>query len=157
MSDKSLRGTARELVGVLSSGARIGQFISVGLLGAAFDLTVSSSLLLTTDVPIELAKGLGAEVAIIVMFLANEHWTFAAEGKAGRWYGLRRFVTSNLVRSVGLGVQVVVVSILASLSVTLMVFGTNVWQFATLPMAIGSAIVVNYVLESLLTWRVHLD
>jgi putative flippase GtrA len=157
MSDESLRRTARELVGVLSSGARIGQFLSVGVLGALFDLTVSSSLLLTTEVPIELAKALGAEVAIIVMFLVNEHWTFAAEGKAGRWHGLRRFVTSNLVRSVGLGVQVVVVSLLASLSVTLIVFETNVWQFATLPMAIGSAIVVNYVLESLLTWRVHLD
>lgn len=148
-----MRGVPDELLAV----DRFGQFLSVGAVGAVFDLATSSLLTAGVGVPPEIGKLVGAEVAIIVMFVVNERWTFAAHGAVGRVAVLRRFLKSNLVRSGGVAVQVGVVSVLTGLSVTLSAFGIDLWALATFPIAIACSLLLNYVLESLFTWRVAAD
>ncbi|MFB6220396.1 MAG: GtrA family protein [Halolamina sp.] len=134
--------------------SRFGQFVSVGLVGAAFDITTSSVLTAGLGVAPELSKLVGAEVAILVMFAINERWTFAGHGLDGRLALVRRFLKSNLVRSGGVGVQVAVVWLLTRLPIAVPVAGVDLWELATFPIAIASSLVLNYVLESLFTWRV---
>ena len=148
-----MRGVPDELLAV----DRFGQFVSVGAVGAVFDLTASSVLSAGVGVPPEIAKLVGAEVAIIVMFVVNERWTFAAHGDDGGWAILRRFLKSNLVRSGGVAVQVAVVAGLTRLPIALDAFGVDLWELATFPIAIACSLLLNYVLESLFTWRVTAD
>jgi putative flippase GtrA len=144
-------------VEALLSGVRFGKFVSVGAVGAAFDLAVSTLLILQFGVVGEVAKVAGAEVAIVVMFFINEHWTFAEEATGGALPTLRRLLKSNLVRSGGVAVQFLVVRSLGGLDVTLTAFGVDLWQLVPLPIAIGVSMLLNYVLESLVTWRVAAD
>jgi putative flippase GtrA len=135
--------------------ARFGRFLGVGAVGAVLDLAVSSTLTLAGLLPPEWAKVVGAECAIVLMFLVNDRWTFADHGAAGPAAKLRRLLKSNLVRSAGLAVQFLVVRLLTRLDVTVVAAGTDVWSVVTMPIAIGCAVMVNYAAESLLTWRVH--
>lgn len=144
-----------DLRDALVAPVRIGQFVGVGAVGAAVDLSISSVLTLSAILPAEWAKLVGAECAIILMFLINDRWTFADHGAAGFVAKLRRLIKSNVVRSAGLAIQFVVVYVLTRIGVTVVVAGTDLWPLITLPIAIGCAVAVNYVAESLLTWRVH--
>ncbi|WP_276271506.1 GtrA family protein [Haloarcula litorea] len=142
----------------LVSGVRFGQFVSVGVVGAISDNTVLAVARLGFGVPELWAKAAGIETAILVMFLVNEHWTFAEAGDAGRWPFLRRLVKSHLVRSGGVSIQLVVYWLLTQqLAVTLVVAGTDLWFLAASPIAIGVAMLVNYVFESLFTWQVQAE
>lgn len=138
----------------LVSGARFGKFASVGAVGAMFDLTVSSLLIVLFGVVGEVAKLVGAEVAIVVMFVINDRWTFADAGADHLVAKVRRFVKSNLVRSGGLVVQVLVVRLLREVQLTILVGGIDLWQLIPLPIAIGASMFLNYVAESLFTWRI---
>lgn len=138
----------------LVSGVRFGKFASVGAVGAVFDLSVSTVLIVGFGVLGEYAKLAGAEVAIVVMFLLNEHWTFAAHGADGLLSKLGRLLKSNLVRSGGVAVQFLVVRSLRTLDVSVVVAGVDFWPLIPLPIAIGMSVVLNYVAESLFTWRV---
>jgi len=149
-------GTERPLVDQLASGVRFGRFVSVGVVGAVFDNATLAALRLGAGVPELWAKAAGIEVAIVVMFLANERWTFAEAGAAGRGPVLRRLARSHLVRTGGVTVQLVVYWALTQvLTVELVVAGTDLWFLAASPLAIGVAMGVNYLFESLFTWRVH--
>ena len=134
--------------------ARFGQFAGVGAAGAVVDLTVSAALVLAGLLPPEWAKVVGAECAIILMFLINDRWTFADHGANGWRAKLRRLAKSNVVRSGGIAVQFLVVVALTRLDVIVVVGETDVWPVLTMPIAIGCAFFVNYTAESLLTWRV---
>lgn len=138
----------------LVSGVRFGKFASVGAVGAVFDLTVSTVLTVFVGMLPEYAKLVGAEVAIVVMFLINDNWTFAEHGTRGRLNAVRRFVKSNLVRSGGLVVQFFIVRSLRTLDVSLVVAGFDLWTVIPFPIAIGASMFFNYVAESLFTWRV---
>jgi putative flippase GtrA len=139
----------------LRSRARFGQFVSVGVVGAVVDNTTLAVLRLGAGVPELLAKAAGVEAAILVMFLVNERWTFAGEGRPGVGPFLRRLLTSHGVRAGGVTVQLVVYWALTQrLDVTLVVAGTDLWFLAASPVAIAVAMLVNYVAESLFTWRV---
>ncbi|KAB1197069.1 MULTISPECIES: GtrA family protein [Haloferax] len=138
----------------LLSGARIGKFASVGAVGAVFDLTVSSLLIVLFGVVGEVAKLVGAEVAIVIMFVINDRWTFADAGADHLVAKIRRFVKSNLVRSGGLAVQVIVVRLLREVPLSIPVGGIDLWQLIPLPIAIGASMFLNYVAESLFTWRI---
>lgn len=145
-----------DLRDALFAPIRMGQFVGVGAVGAAVDLSVSSVLTLGAVLPAEWAKLVGAECAIILMFLINDRWTFADHGEGELVAKFRRFIKSNVVRSAGLFVQFVVVYLLTTrLDVTVVVSGTDLWPLITLPIAIGCSVALNYVAESLLTWRVH--
>jgi putative flippase GtrA len=143
-------------VDALLSGARFGQFVSVGVVGAISDNAVLATLKLLFGVPELWAKAAGVETAIVVMFLVNEHWTFAGQGASGRVPFLKRLGKSHLVRSGGVTVQLVVYWALVTLiDFELIVFGTDLWFLAASPIAIAAAMSVNYVFESLFTWEVH--
>jgi putative flippase GtrA len=144
----------RETVAALASGVRFGKFVSVGAVGAAFDVTTTTALIVGFGVLGEYAKLVGAEVAIIVMFAINERWTFSELGAPGIVPTLKRFLRSNLVRSGGLAVQFLIVRGLRQLDVAVVVFGFDLWQLIPIPIAIGASVLLNYVAESLLTWRV---
>ena len=138
----------------LLSGVRFGKFASVGAVGAVFDVTTTTVLMFFFDVLNEYAKLVGAEVAIVVMFVINENWTFAGEGASGALPTLRRFLTSNLVRSGGLAVQFLVVRAFREAGLTFFVLGVDVWELLPIPLAIGASMLLNYVAESLFTWRI---
>lgn len=133
---------------------RFGRFISVGIIGASVDVSISSILILATVIPPELAKLVGAEVAIILMFLVNDRWTFAEFHSRNRWHTVRRLIKSNLVRSGGLAVQVAVVFVLTRLAISVMVASTEIWPVVTMPIAIACGFLANYLGETLITWRV---
>lgn len=138
----------------LLSGVRFGKFVSVGAVGAVFDMATTTALIVFLGVLGEYAKLVGAEVAIVVMFLINENWTFAEEGATGLFPTVRRFLTSNLVRSGGLALQFLVVRSLRQLDLSVVVFGFDFWQVIPIPIAIAASMLVNYVAESTLTWRI---
>ena len=144
----------RETVEALASGVRFGKFVSVGAVGAVFDVTTTTALIVGVGVLGEYAKLVGAEVAIIVMFVINERWTFSELGAPGAVPMLTRFLRSNLVRSGGLAVQFLIVRGFRQLGLSVVVFGIDLWQLIPIPIAIGTSVLLNYVAESLLTWRV---
>ncbi|RKS83823.1 putative flippase GtrA [Haloarcula quadrata] len=142
----------------LVSGVRFGQFVSVGVVGAISDNTVLAVLGLVFGVSDMWAKAAGVETAILVMFLVNEHWTFAGQGDADRRSFAKRLGKSHLVRSGGVVVQLAIYWLLTQwLTVELVVAGTDLWFIAASPLAIGVAMLVNYVAESIFTWQVHAD
>lgn len=137
----------------LLSGKRMGQFLSVGIVGAIVDLIISIALTYATAISPTLAKFIGAETAIILMFLLNDRWTFADAGRAGVVFKLRRLLKSNVVRGGGLAVQVTVVWLLTGTGIEIIVSGTDLWPAVTMPIAIACSFVFNYVAETLFTWR----
>jgi putative flippase GtrA len=142
----------------LWSGVRFGQFVSVGAVGAVFDLT--TLLVLTEIAGLEpaIANVLSIETAILVMFAINERWTFAEAGAAGRGPLGRRLVRSHVVRATGSTVQYLLfVAVFYTVTVDLVVAGLDAWLVVVKGCAIVAAMVVNYVFESLFTWRVHRD
>jgi putative flippase GtrA len=138
----------------LVSAVRFGKFASVGVVGAAFDVTTATVLRELGVFP-ELAVFVGIEVAVVVMFLLNDRWTFATQGAAGIGAGLRRLLRSNLVRVGGIVVQLATFRLLfrvVALDVT--VATVDGWFVVSKIAGIGAGMVVNYVAESLFTWRV---
>ncbi|WP_435126677.1 GtrA family protein [Halobaculum sp. D14] len=141
---------ARELL----HGARIGQFVSVGAVGFLFDMAASTALSELGVFP-EVAAAVGIEVSVVVMFLLNDRITFADQGLAGVAPTLRRLVKSNLVRAAGIAVQLVVFSaVYRGIDVSVSVAGIDAWFVVSRAAGIGVGMVVNYVAESLFTWRV---
>ncbi|ERG96378.1 GtrA family protein [Haloquadratum walsbyi] len=145
---------SRGIVDALFSRIRFGKFVSVGALGAVFDIMTTTALIVIFDLLDEYAKLVGAEIAIIVMFAVNERWTFADIGSPGVLPTISRFIRSNLVRSGGLAVQFVIVRALRQLEITIIIAGFDIWQLIPIPIAIASSLGLNYIAESLLTWRV---
>ncbi|ESP89920.1 GtrA family protein [Candidatus Halobonum tyrrellensis] len=138
----------------LASGARIGQFVSVGVVGFVFDLTVSTALRELGVFP-ELAAAVGIETAVIVMFLLNDRFTFAQQGTRGLAATARRLARSNAVRLGGIAVQLATfTAVYRGLAVPLTVAGVDGWFVVSRAAGIGVGMAVNYVAESLFTWRV---
>lgn len=140
---------------ILYSPLRVGQFASVGAIGAIFDNIVLITLA-TAGITPELAKLIGIEVAIVVMFILNEHWTFAKLGAPGLVAFLRRLLTSNLVRIGGILVQLVVFSLVYRwLHIPLYLWEIDLWLLVASGTGIVAGMVINYISESIFTWRVH--
>jgi len=142
---------------VLASAGRLGRFVSVGLIGAAFDNAVSITLNELGVLP-ELAALAGIETAIVVMFLLNDNWTFDGAGEAGAGPLFRRFLRSHLVRAGGVAVQLVVFTSIYRLpGVIWTLDGFDAWFVVARLAGISVAMVVNYAAESTFTWQVHDD
>ncbi|PSG99530.1 MAG: GtrA family protein [Nanohaloarchaea archaeon SW_7_43_1] len=123
---------------------RISKFAFIGFIGLMVDNGVIFLLERNTELMIEVAKLISAELSIIFMFLLNEKWTFDAQKG-----GLRRFLKSNLVRSGGVVVALVVLKILYGM------FGIPVVIANTIGIIAGFGF--NYVFESFYTWKIHQD
>ena len=156
MSDR--RDLARRRLASIASGVRFGKFVSVGAVGAVFDTTTLLLLTEVGNVSAAVANVFSIEVAIIVMFLINDNWTFAAEGGDDRRSFGRRLLRSHVVRAGGSTVQYVLfVAVFYTVTVELSYAGVDLWLVAVKGGAIGCAMLVNFVFESLFTWRVHED
>ena len=143
----------------LATAERIGRFVSVGVAGATLETVIvallTSGVLATTAPPLA-AKAVGAEASITLMFLLNDRWTFADEGEGGVVSLLRRYGKSHLVRLGGLSVAFVTLYVLTSLTgLSLVVRGADLWPTVANAIAIGVGMTLNYVAESLVTWRVQ--
>ncbi|WP_435335464.1 GtrA family protein [Haloarchaeobius sp. TZWWS8] len=153
--DDGLRESLEHRAEALVSGVRFSQFASVGVVGAVFDVTTSTVLRELGVFP-ELAVFVGIEVAVVVMFLLNDNWTFSGEGDGGLVPTLRRLLRSNLVRAGGIVVQLVTFRVFYRyLALELTLFGIDGWFVVSKVAGIGIGMVVNYVAESLFTWQVH--
>jgi putative flippase GtrA len=92
------------------------------------------------------------------MFAVNENWTFADHGAADGRSLLGRLARSHGVRAAGSLTQFVVfVAIFRGFPLTVPLAGVNLWLIAAKGGGIAVGMVVNYVFESLFTWRVHRD
>ena len=135
---------------------RIGQFVSVGVAGATLETAivfVLTGLLTLGPLP---AKAVGAEASISLMFVLNDRWTFAAEGDSGLLAVGRRYLKSHVVRLGGLSVAFATLYVLTAWTdVELVVAGAHVWPTLANVAGIGVGMTLNYVAESLFTWRVR--
>lgn len=145
-ASRSWAARLRRRLGAIVSGTRFGQFLSVGVLGALFDNALLIGFHGFGGISLGSAKLASAEAAILFMFACNERWTFSGWGKNGLNGLARRVVTSNLVRLGGVAVATGVLLVLTKL---------GVWYVLANVVGIGVGALLNYVLESLLTWRVH--
>jgi putative flippase GtrA len=140
----------------LVSGVRFGQFVSVGVVGLICDTAVLLTLTEGFGVLPELATLAGIETAILVMFVANERWTFAdasTDGSLGR-----RLVRSHLVRASGSTTQFLIFTgVYRLLFVPLSVAGIDLWLLVAKGAGVAVGMAVNYVFESIFTWQVHHD
>lgn len=153
MSDDPVDRHRRRL-DALRSRLRFGQFLTVGFVG--FGVDTGTVILLTTEVGLfrGVSKLVGAELAIVVMFLLNEHWTFAEAGQAGWLALLTRLAKSNLVRVGGVIVATVVFVGVSGLNLRLPIGGEALWLAVANAIGIAAGFAVNYVAETLFTWRV---
>lgn len=139
----------------LAHRARIGQFVSVGVVGAAIETVIVALLTTLFGAGAIAAKAVGAECSISTMFVVNDRWTFADEGAGGAVAFVRRWAKSHAVRLGGLAVAFTVLFLLTSVvSVTLPVWGVDLWPTVANVVGIGVGMVLNYVAESLFTWGV---
>ena len=154
--DDRLRRAVPDRFESLVSAVRFGQFVSVGAVGAVFDITTLVLLTEVVGLSAAVANVASIETAILVMFTVNERWTFASQGAAGARSVGRRLLRSHVVRAGGSTVQYVLfVAVFYGVSVELTVRSVDLWLVVVKGGAIGVAMFVNYVFESLFTWRVH--
>ncbi|MUV88022.1 GtrA family protein [Natronomonas sp. CBA1123] len=144
----------------LVAAERIGQFVSVGVAGAGLETVIvallTSGVIAGVTAPPLAGKAVGAEASITLMFLLNDRWTFADEGDSGVRSLIRRYAKSHAVRLGGLSVAFGVLYLLTSWTdVRLVVGGANLWPTVANVIGIGVGMTLNYVAESLITWRVH--
>jgi putative flippase GtrA len=142
-------------VDALVHRARIGQFVSVGVLGAMIETVVVAVLTAFLGIGPLLAKAVGAELSISTMFAVNDRWTFAGEGAVGSRAFVRRWGKSHLVRTVGLLVAFTVLYVLTNVvAFSVTVAGFEFWPTVANVIGIGVGMIINYVAESLFTWDV---
>ena len=144
----------------LVAAERIGQFVSVGVAGAGLETIIvallTSGIVAGLTAPPLAGKAVGAEASITLMFLLNDRWTFADEGDSGVGSLLRRYAKSHAVRLGGLSVAFGVLYLLTSWTdVRLVIEGADLWPTVANIIGIGVGMTLNYVAESLITWRVH--
>jgi putative flippase GtrA len=140
---------------LLAHPTRIGQFVSVGVLGATIETIVVALLTTTAGFGPLTAKAVGAELSISTMFVVNDQWTFETEGDLSLVGFVSRWARSHLVRAVGLAVGFVVLYVLTTATeISLLVAGIEFWPVVANGIGICVGMVFNYVAESLYTWRV---
>lgn len=140
-------GTIGGRLAALLSGARLGQFASVGAVGAVVDFAVLVALVEVVGVGELVAKVIAWQAAIVVIFAINERWTFSQFGDTGLRPLGGRFLRSNLVRIGGFVVTMTMYGVLIEVA--------GVWYVAANAIGIGVGFFVNYACESLYTWKVH--
>jgi putative flippase GtrA len=154
--DESGGGSPVDLTqGGLLSGVRFTRFASVGAAGAFVETVIVALLTTAVATPPLAAKAVGAEASISLMFLLNDRYTFEEEGAAGTAALVRRWARSHLVRIGGLAVAFATLWLLtARTDVAVLVAGRDLWPTIANVVGIGVGLTLNYVAESVFTWRV---
>ena len=139
----------------LASPSRITQFISVGVVGALLETIIVLSLTNYGSTTPLVAKAIGAETSISFMFIINDNYTFSEVGMDSIPETVRRWMKSHLVRAGGLTVAFLILWLLtARTSIQLVIGGANLWPTTANLIGIGVGLSLNYIAESLFTWRV---
>lgn len=134
---------------------RIGQFVSVGAIGAVIETIIVAILTAGLSFGPLFSKAIGAEVSISTMFTVNDRWTFATEGSDTSSAVLKRWMKSHFVRTGGLAISFTVLYVLTSfLEISLNIYGADFWPAVANFIGIGVGMVINYIAESLITWKI---
>ena len=149
--EAAVEGTST--VEALLSKTRIGQFVSVGVVGATAETIIVFLLTGLLGVWAIAAKAVGAEVSIVIMFFINDNWTFVTQRSGSV---ARRLLRSHVVRLGGISVAFVVLWLLTDVvTVSLAFAGIEFWPTIANGIGIGVGMVLNYLFESLFTWKVQ--
>ncbi|GAA0249514.1 GtrA family protein [Haladaptatus pallidirubidus] len=164
----SRRSRFSEHIEAVISIVHFGQFLSVGAVGTVCDNIVLlllsetgiaaalAATLKISDSSLIVAKIVSIETAIVVMFLLNEHWTFGDEGAAGTSALFHRLGKSHIVRTGGVAVQLIVfTTVYRVFNVTLSLMGIDLWLLIANGCGIVIGMIINYISESLFTWRIQ--
>lgn len=119
------------------------RFALVGLIGVFINSAILWFVVTLTPLPLFVASGIATEATIIHNFLLNDRWTFRDRaGQVPRVIRLMRF------NSVALGGIVITISVLVALTgwLGLPLLAANL-------LAIASATLWNYLINSRWTWR----
>jgi putative flippase GtrA len=145
----------RQTVSALWSPRNITQFVSVGVVGAIVETIIVAILTTKLGTAPLTAKAVGAECSITVMFLLNDHITFAGKGLIGMENVARRWVRSHVVRIGGLAIAFAVLWILTTQTdIQLIVFGADMWPTVANMIGICTGMVLNYIGECIFTWDI---
>ena len=144
--ESSLEIVQGRIRAMVNSG-RLVQFAAVGFAGTTVDFALLYLLVEFHGYSPAAGKLVGAEAAIIVMFVVNERWTFSEWGRTGLRPTVRRLLTSNLVRTGGL--------VVATTVLVLLVRYADLSYLPANAIGIACGFVVNFLAESYFTWRVH--
>lgn len=120
------------------------KFAGIGALGAVINQVVLTALTELAGLHYIVSAATGIEFAILVMFFLNNSLTFETTLE-GFQEVVRGLVTSNIVRSAGIAVQLSLLYFLTELG--------NIHYFISNLVAIGFASVLNFVGEHRFTWK----
>jgi putative flippase GtrA len=123
--------------------ARPIRFGLVGVSGVAVNTAILWGLVWGAGLPVLLGSVLATETAILSNFLLNDRWTFRAAVRQGSF--VRRLLRFN---GVALGGMAITTAVLSALTI----YGHLHLLLANL-LAVGAAMVWNYVVNSRWTWR----
>jgi len=145
-----------DLIKSLLSVRRITQFTSVGIIGAICETAIIVMLTSFDTLGPLVAKVVGVEFSISVMFLINDRYTFSDVGQSKLTNRVYRWMRSHAVRSGGIAIAFFMLWVLtAKTDVQIIVRNANFWPTIANIIGISLALLVNYAAESLFTWRVH--
>jgi putative flippase GtrA len=118
---------------------RAARFCLVGGTGTAINTTVLYVLSRALDLPLPVSSAMAVELAVLSNYLLNDRFTFAV-----RRPSFRRLAKFNITSLAGLGVNVVIVWLLAR---------QGVYFLAANLVGIAVAVVVNYTFSVAWVWR----
>jgi putative flippase GtrA len=144
---ESVTDILKARLSTLRSRARFTRFAGVGFVGTAVDNATLFALVSMTALGPKGGKVIAWIVAICVIFVINERWTFSSYGAGGTRAMLRRLLRSYLFRFGGFLVTLAVLGAL--------VRWFDIWYILANLVGIGVGFFVNYTFESLYTWKVH--
>ena len=140
----------------LLSPRRVIQFTSVGVVGAICETVIIAILTAFGTVSPLTAKVVGVEASISIMFLINDRYTFSDAGQSQLTNRIYRWMRSHVVRSGGIAIAFFILWILtAQTNIRIIILGANFWPTIANIIGITCALSINYIAESLFTWKVH--
>lgn len=125
---------------------RLIKFSTVGAIGAVINM---GSLWILTElwgIFYLFSSVVAIEITIIMLFMMNDRWTFNDRKSTHIGQFIKRFLKSNLWRSGGLTINIGVLFFLTEYM--------GVYYFISNIFGIICAFLLNYILESRLTWKI---
>lgn len=148
--------TKSETIKSLISKERITTFIIVGIVGTCVDLfctLVSVEFLGLNEI---YAAILGAEIAIVVMFLLNNRFTFRSSKDSDIYVDIKRLAKSQSIRFGTSILQICVFILVYRVTyVQIEINGIDMWIIAAKLCGIILAGFANYTFECMFTWKVQ--
>ncbi len=126
---------------------RLFKFSIVGGIGAVISTVLLWILTEFVGLYYLFSSVIAIEIAILMQFLMNDRWTFKDEKTDSSGQLIKRIIKSNIWRSGGLVVNISVLYILTEYM--------GVYYLISNILGIFCAFLLNYILESRLTWGIR--